>query len=182
MEVYPSALCMADDSGPISPSASDASAIAAESSPISLYLCQSQLPCRHHKRYGRLTRKNARTARNSHDRQRFSVYARQFPNDVESVTMRRSCTTLLTIPLTCLMVLAAAHAQSADKPDLSKQPTLYVVGCAHLDTEWRWEYPQVIDEYIRKTMEDNFKLFDKYPHYVFNFSGAAMTLVPPAGS
>jgi alpha-mannosidase len=30
---------------------------------------------------------------------------------------------------------------------------------------------QVIDEYIRKT-EDNFKLFDKYPHYVFNFSGA----------
>jgi len=30
----------------------------------------------------------------------------------------------------------------------------------------RWEYPQVIDEYIRKTMEDNFKLFEKYPHYV----------------
>jgi len=63
-------------------------------------------------------------------------------------------------------------AQKNDKPDLSKQPTLYVVGYAHLDTEWRWEYPQVIDEYIRKTMEDNFKLFDKYPHYVFNFSGA----------
>ncbi len=57
-------------------------------------------------------------------------------------------------------------------PILSKQPTLYVVGYAHLDTEWRWEYPQVISEYIRKTMEDNFTLFDKYPHYVFNFSGA----------
>ncbi len=64
------------------------------------------------------------------------------------------------------------HAQNSEKPDLSKQPTLYVVGYAHLDTEWRWEYPQVIDEYLRKTMEDNFKLFDKYPHYVFNFSGA----------
>src|SRR5271163_2475153 len=63
-------------------------------------------------------------------------------------------------------------AQNAEKPDLSKQSTLYVVGYAHLDTEWRWEYPQVIDEYIRKTMEDNFKLFDKYPHYIFNFSGA----------
>ncbi len=60
----------------------------------------------------------------------------------------------------------------AEKPDLSKDPTLYVVGYAHLDTEWRWEYPQVIDEYLRKTMEDNFKLFEKYPHYVFNFSGA----------
>src|SRR5580698_5392615 len=66
----------------------------------------------------------------------------------------------------------AAQNETAEKPDLTKQPTLYVVGYAHLDTEWRWEYPQVIDEYIRKTMEDNFKLFDKYPHYVFNFSGA----------
>ncbi len=65
-----------------------------------------------------------------------------------------------------------ARAQSTQSPDLSKQPTLYVVGYAHLDTEWRWEYPQVIDEYLRKTMEENFNLFDKYPHYIFNFSGA----------
>jgi alpha-mannosidase len=57
-------------------------------------------------------------------------------------------------------------------PDLTKQPTLYVVGYAHLDTEWRWEYPQVIREYLPKTMRNNFELFEKYPHYVFNFSGA----------
>jgi alpha-mannosidase len=57
-------------------------------------------------------------------------------------------------------------------PNLAKDPTLYVVGYAHLDTEWRWEYPQVIDEYLPKTMHDNFALFAKYPHYVFNFSGA----------
>jgi alpha-mannosidase len=63
------------------------------------------------------------------------------------------------------------HEQNAQRDD-TKQPTLYVVGYAHLDTEWRWEYPQVIDEYMRKTMEDNFKLIDKYPHYIFNFSGA----------
>jgi len=85
--------------------------------------------------------------------------------------MLRSHTSVTAVLLVCLALLAAASAQ-AEKPDLSKQPTLYVVGYAHLDTEWRWEYPQVIDEYIRKTMEDNFKLFDKYPHYVFNFSGA----------
>ncbi len=65
-----------------------------------------------------------------------------------------------------------AAAEPIVPPDLSRQPTLYVVGYAHLDTEWRWEYPQVIDEYIRKTMEDNFTLLDKYPHYIFNFSGA----------
>ncbi len=88
------------------------------------------------------------------------------------ITMLRVCTTLIAIPLACLTLLATALSQTTDKPDLSKQPTLYVVGYAHLDTEWRWEYPQAISEYIRKTMEDNFSLIDKYPHYVFNFSGA----------
>ncbi|MBB5055600.1 alpha-mannosidase [Granulicella aggregans] len=80
-----------------------------------------------------------------------------------------------TMPAGLLMLLtfpSLANAQKKDAPDLSKDPTLYVVGYAHLDTEWRWEYPQVIDEYLRKTMEDNFKLIDKYPHYIFNFSGA----------
>ncbi|MGA8530792.1 MAG: glycoside hydrolase family 38 C-terminal domain-containing protein [Acidobacteriaceae bacterium] len=69
-------------------------------------------------------------------------------------------------------VASAQTADSAAKPDLRKEPTLYVVGYAHLDTEWRWEYPQVIDEYIPNTMHDNFSLFEKYPHYIFNFSGA----------
>ncbi|HMG72256.1 MAG TPA: glycoside hydrolase family 38 C-terminal domain-containing protein [Pyrinomonadaceae bacterium] len=57
-------------------------------------------------------------------------------------------------------------------PNLAKEPTLYVVGYAHLDTEWRWEYPQVIEEYLTKTMRNNFALFEKYPHYIFNFTGA----------
>jgi alpha-mannosidase len=86
--------------------------------------------------------------------------------------MRRFCTPLVAIQFASLMLFPMASAQTTEKPDLSKQPTLYVVGYAHLDTEWRWEYPQVIDEYIRKTMEDNFTLIDKYPHYVFNFSGS----------
>ncbi|MGA3348893.1 MAG: glycoside hydrolase family 38 C-terminal domain-containing protein [Candidatus Sulfotelmatobacter sp.] len=86
--------------------------------------------------------------------------------------MRRFFPVLLATVFLCTISLTVVRAQTTGKPDLSKQPTLYVVGYAHLDTEWRWEYPQVIDEYIRKTMEDNFKLIDKYPHYVFNFSGA----------
>ena len=57
-------------------------------------------------------------------------------------------------------------------PNLAKQPTLYVVAYAHLDTQWRWEYPQVISEYLTKTMRNNFAFFEKYPHYVFNFTGA----------
>src|SRR5438477_807043 len=58
------------------------------------------------------------------------------------------------------------------RPNLAKEPTLYVVGYAHLDTEWRWEYPQVIQEYLTKTMRNNFALFEKYPNYIFNFTGA----------
>ena len=57
-------------------------------------------------------------------------------------------------------------------PDLTKRHTLYVVGYAHLDTEWRWEYPQTIGEFLPKTLHDNFALFEKYPDYIFNFSGA----------
>jgi alpha-mannosidase len=63
-------------------------------------------------------------------------------------------------------------ASASPRPNLGKEPTLYVVGYAHLDTEWRWEYPQVIQEYLTKTMRNNFALFEKYPHYIFNFTGA----------
>src|SRR5580658_3773243 len=63
-------------------------------------------------------------------------------------------------------------APEGKRPDLAKDPTLYVVGYAHLDTEWRWEYPQVINEFIANTLHDNFKLIEKYPHYIFNFSGS----------
>jgi alpha-mannosidase len=86
--------------------------------------------------------------------------------------MRTFQTKLNTVFLLVFASTGLTRAQTTEKPDLSKQPTLYVVGYAHLDTEWRWEYPQVIDEYLRKTMQDNFNLFEKYPHYTFNFSGA----------
>src|SRR5438046_1120305 len=83
---------------------------------------------------------------------------------------------LLSIPVVCLVLAVACFAQTTvqtdNKPDLTKEPTLYVVGYAHLDTQWRWEYPQSIDEFLPRTMHDNFALFAKYPHYVFNFSGA----------
>ena len=47
-----------------------------------------------------------------------------------------------------------------------------MVGYAHLDTQWRWDYPTPFGEFLPKTLRDNFALFEKYPHYVFNFSGA----------
>ena len=66
-------------------------------------------------------------------------------------------TTWKTGSILAFALTALAQAQTIEKPDLSKQPTLYVVGYAHLDTEWRWQYPQVIDEYLRRTMQEIFQ-------------------------
>src|SRR6185369_2499928 len=67
---------------------------------------------------------------------------------------------------------ATPQSRESTSRNLARQPTLYVVGYAHLDTQWRWEYPQVIQEYLPKTMRNNFALFEKYPNYIFNFTGA----------
>ncbi len=80
-----------------------------------------------------------------------------------------------------LAVASAIGALGADAPaprmpekptDLAHQKTLYAVGYAHLDTQWRWSYPQVIREFLKDTLDRNPPLLDKYPHYVFNFTGA----------
>ncbi len=63
-------------------------------------------------------------------------------------------------------------AQVASSPDLTRDPTLYVVGYAHLDSQWRWAYPRAVREMIPATLRDNFALFEKYPSYIFNFSGS----------
>jgi alpha-mannosidase len=76
-------------------------------------------------------------------------------------------------PLLVLLVLAPPIcAQTMSVPDITQQPTLFVVPYAHLDTQWRWEFPQVISEYLLKTMRVNFDYIDKYPHYVFNWTGS----------
>jgi alpha-mannosidase len=70
-------------------------------------------------------------------------------------------------------VAAQAPPRQAEAPvDVTRGATLFVVPYAHLDTEWRWDYPTTIREYLPKTIRENFQLHEKYPHYVFNFSGA----------
>ncbi|MDP4273442.1 MAG: glycoside hydrolase family 38 C-terminal domain-containing protein [Bacteroidota bacterium] len=59
-----------------------------------------------------------------------------------------------------------------EKYNAAMDKVLYTIGYAHLDTQWNWDYPTTINEYIRNTMRDNFHLFEKYPDYVFNFTGS----------
>ena len=73
------------------------------------------------------------------------------------------------IPLLLLTLTSLSFAQ--DRPDLSKDKTLYVVGTAHLDTQWRWTVKTTINDYIKKTLDDNFSRFQQYPNYNFSFEG-----------
>jgi len=79
---------------------------------------------------------------------------------------------LLLLGLFCPLFLLSQPIENREKYDISKDKVLYTIGYAHLDTEWNWEYPTTINQFIKKTMEDNFKLFEKYPDYVFNFTGS----------
>ena len=56
--------------------------------------------------------------------------------------------------------------------DISKERVLYTVGYTHLDSEYEWDYRTTVSEYLKNTMEENFRLLDKYPDYVFNFTGS----------
>lgn len=53
-----------------------------------------------------------------------------------------------------------------------KKKTVYTVATAHLDTVWNWDFETTVREYILNTLKDNFKLFEAYPEYKFNFEGA----------
>jgi len=69
-------------------------------------------------------------------------------------------------------IAGAAEPAYVRQYDLSADRVLYCVGYAHLDTQWRWDFPTTIDKYLRDTLDQNFALFEKYPGYVFNFTGS----------
>lgn len=48
----------------------------------------------------------------------------------------------------------------------------YLVSNAHFDTQWRWDVQRSIDEFLLNTLDQNFKLLEEYPRYMFNFEGA----------
>ncbi|HEV2695217.1 MAG TPA: glycoside hydrolase family 38 C-terminal domain-containing protein [Verrucomicrobiae bacterium] len=77
----------------------------------------------------------------------------------------------------CCLATALFGADSSEKKpaqpvDLAHAKNLYVIGYAHLDTQWRWTYPTTIQEYVHNTLEQNFPLLEKYPDYIFNFTGS----------
>ncbi len=80
---------------------------------------------------------------------------------------------VVAILLAAILRVPRASGQSDPAATQTIHPgILYLVGYSHLDTEWRWTYPTVIAHYIPNTMQANFRLFEKYPHFIFNWTGA----------
>ena len=89
----------------------------------------------------------------------------------------------LSFILSCLLTISAVGQQLESTTfavkdiepsflDLTK-PTLFIVPYSHLDDIWRWSYPQTIRDFLKNTLDENFAAFEKYPNYVFNWSGAS---------
>jgi alpha-mannosidase len=91
---------------------------------------------------------------------------------VSSVERRLTLLRRLPLAAAALLFELSGMGQTMKAPDITRTPTLYVVPYAHLDTQWRWEMPQTISEYLLKTMRVNFGYIDRYPHYVFNWTGS----------
>jgi alpha-mannosidase len=84
---------------------------------------------------------------------------------------------ILATAIACAAPFTAAQAQTGAPAEVKTQTaapdrTLHVIATAHLDTQWRWTIQTTIDEYIKNTLHDNFRLFEKYPEYRFSFEGA----------
>jgi len=75
---------------------------------------------------------------------------------------------LLVIPT----LIFAQPLERLPKYNIANDRVLYAVGYTHLDTQYEWDYRTTVSEYVKNTMEENFRLFDKYPDYVFNFTGS----------
>jgi len=73
--------------------------------------------------------------------------------------------------LLAALSLAFCAAAVAQTPP-NKKKTVYVVGTAHLDTNWLWTIQDTIRDHLPKTLNVNFDYFKTYPDYIFSFEGA----------
>lgn len=55
---------------------------------------------------------------------------------------------------------------------MKTEKKIYTIATAHLDTCWLWTYEKTISSFVPDTLKENFKLFEKFPDYKFNFEGS----------
>src|SRR5260370_4274415 len=63
--------------------------------------------------------------------------------------------------------LGASPAPPTDPP----QPVLCLRATSHLDSQWNWTVQDSIRPFVPATFFENFKRFEQFPHYTFNYEG-----------
>ena len=72
-----------------------------------------------------------------------------------------------------VIILSANLAPIRSQQALNEsKPRLYVIATSHLDSQWNWTVQDTIREFVPNTFFENFKRFQKYPDYTFNYEGA----------
>ena len=72
-----------------------------------------------------------------------------------------------------LSLLSFFHVSEAQQAAKEQKPyKAYLVSTAHFDNQWNWDVRESIDDYLYRTMVQNFWLFERFPEYVFNFESA----------
>lgn len=77
---------------------------------------------------------------------------------------------ILTSCISFICLFTAVSAQ--DTTSCEKPYKAYLVSTAHFDNQWNWDVRESIDDYLHRTMVQNFWLFERFPEYVFNFESA----------
>ena len=79
---------------------------------------------------------------------------------------------LATSCLVLTITVSALTQQPVAERDGHQKPVLYVIGTSHLDSQWNWTVQDTIREFVPNTFFDNFKRFERFPNYNFNYEGA----------
>src|SRR5437660_906440 len=82
--------------------------------------------------------------------------------------MTKRCCVLAVLIMLSATLQNARSQQAKEDP----KPRLYVVATSHLDSQWNWTVQDTIREFVPNTFFENFKRFEKYPDYTFNYEGA----------
>jgi len=86
--------------------------------------------------------------------------------------MKKWILAAMTFAAVALAAAGVRTEESRPQQPAGQKPVLYLVATAHLDTQWNWTVQDSIRQFVPATFFDNFKLFERFPHYVFTFEGA----------
>jgi alpha-mannosidase len=86
--------------------------------------------------------------------------------------MKKWIVTAIAVAGMALSATGVRTQETRQQQPAGQKPVLYLVATAHLDTQWNWTVQDSIRQFIPATFFDNFRLFERFPHYVFTFEGA----------